>query len=90
MNPRGYSSLVAFLTHFEALRRARDAGAIAPADAQTLAALEALIAELSDADRAAIELRLAAAASGAAARQRARAELHLARILAARGVLAAT
>ncbi len=90
MNPHGYSSLVAFLAHFEALRRARDAGAIMPADTQTLAALEALIAELPDADRAALATPADADSSASAARHRARAELHLARILAAHGVLVAT
>jgi hypothetical protein len=88
MKPRAYSSLTAFLAHHAALGRARDRGAIDPAGAAVLAAMDAALAELPDAERAV--LRSAPAdRSSAAARRRARAELHLAHILGARGLLAA-
>ena len=88
MKPRAYSSLTAFLAHHAALAGARDRGSIGSADAAILAAMDSALAEMSDAERAV--LRSAPAdRSGVAARRRARAELHLAHILDARGLLAA-
>ncbi len=87
-----YSSLAAFLAHYEALWTAPADGlplASAPnlADAAILDEMQRIIAELSGPDRAALT-RDAAASSGEAARHRARAELHLRRLLVARGILA--
>lgn len=88
MKPRAYSSLTAFLAHHAALSDARDRRAIGSADAAILAAMDSALAEMSDNERAA--LRAAPTdRSGAAARRRARAELQLAHILDARGLLAA-
>ena len=88
MTPRAYSSLTAFLAHHAALSGTRDRGSIGSADAAVLAAMDSALAELPDDERAV--LRSAPAdRSGAAARRRARAELHLAHILDARGMLAA-
>jgi hypothetical protein len=88
-----YSSLAAFIAHYDSLRGARsDATAISnPDDAATLAEMERIIGELSDADRSALTGTTAstdASASGDAARHRARAELKLRRLLVARGLLA--
>lgn len=88
MKPRAHSSLTAFLAHYASLRRAREHGTLASAAAQTLASMEASIGELSEAERAALTAQTADS-SAPAARRRARAELRLARILAARGYLAA-
>ena len=100
MKLAAYSSLTAFLAHYDALRAARDPSAAvddappadAPDDRATLAALEALLAELGEADRAVLNSAAPAAsdaaAPGGAARHRARAELNLRRLLAARGLLA--
>ncbi len=88
MKPRAYSSLTAFLAHHAALGGARDRGSIGTADAAILAEMESALAEMPDAERA--TLRAAPTKlTGAAARCRARAELHLAHILVARGMLAA-
>jgi hypothetical protein len=95
MNLRTYSSLAAFIAHYDALRAAHAdvarASAANPDDAATLAAMETIVGELSPADRDA--LRNAAPSpdahpSGPAGRHRARAELRLRRLLAARGLLA--
>ncbi|MBF6560396.1 MAG: hypothetical protein IVW56_08915 [Candidatus Binataceae bacterium] len=101
-----YSSLTAFLAHYDALRAAREAAAAAhpaaaavddappadtPGDRATLAAMEALVAELGAADRAVLNPAAPAASAAplaGAARHRARAELNLRRLLAARGLLA--
>jgi hypothetical protein len=100
MKLRTYSSLAAFMAHYAALRAAHSDGADAsparagsPDDAATLIEMERVIAELSDADRAALDDDATAPAnaipSGAAARHRARAELKLRRLLTARGLLVA-
>ncbi len=95
MNLRTYSSLAAFIAHYDALRAAHAdvarASAANPDDAATLAAMETIVGELSPADRDA--LRNAAPSpdahpSGPAGRHRARAELRLRRLLAAHGLLA--
>ena len=95
MKLRTYSSLSAFIAHYETLRSAHSrpayGGDANPDDAATLAAMEGIVAELSPRDRDA--LRDASFSSdthpsGAAVRHRARAELKLHRLLAARGVLA--
>jgi hypothetical protein len=95
MKLRTYSSLAAFIAHYETLRAAHadvaSGGPANPDDAATLAAMETIVGELSPADRDA--LRDAASSSdanssGTAARHRARAELALHRLLAARGLLA--
>jgi hypothetical protein len=84
-----YSSLTAFLAHYAALRAARASSAsMSTNDTAMLVAMDALIAELGDADRAALTTGSDAPLAGAAARHRARAELNLRRLLAARGVLA--
>jgi hypothetical protein len=88
MKPRAYSSLTAFLAHHEALSSARDRRALGSADAAILAVMDSALAELSDAERAALS-SAPADRSSADARRRARAELHLAHILDARGLLAA-
>ena len=94
MKLRTYSSLVSFFAHYETLRAAHadpaHAAVANPDDAATLAAMESIVGELSPADSDA--LRGASASpdthpSGATARHRARAELALHRVLAARGLL---
>jgi hypothetical protein len=87
-----YSSIAAFLAHYDVLRAepaegAQPAGAPNPDDAARLAEMEGIIAELTTADRDAL-IRAAPASSGDSARHRARAELHLRRLLVARGILA--
>jgi hypothetical protein len=101
MSLPAYSSLEAFVAHYRLLRaeRTRAAATAAnpaspsiPTDAATLAEMELLVAELSPAERSAIADNAPASddatATGAALRHRARAELHLRRLLAARGLLA--
>jgi hypothetical protein len=99
MKLRVYSSLAAFMAHYAALRTAHSdaagkarAEALNPADAATLIEMERVIEELSAADRDALHEDAAPSAnalpSGVAARHRARAELKLRRLLAARGILA--
>ncbi len=97
MKLRTYSSLAAFMAHYAALRTgvadgALRAGAPSPDDAATLIEMERVIGELSVADRASLDRDAAPVAnaipSGTAARHRARAELKLRRLLAARGILA--
>jgi hypothetical protein len=98
MNLRAYSSLAAFMAHYAALRAAHSdgAGVVREAsnadDAATLIEMERVIGELSAADRDALHDDAAPVAnaipSGTAARHRARAELKLRRLLAARGILA--
>jgi hypothetical protein len=87
-----YSSIAAFLAHYDVLRATHAdstpaANAPHPDDAVRLAEMNGIIAELTAGDRDALT-RHDAASSGDAARHRARAELHLRRILAARGILA--
>ena len=95
MKLRTYSSLAAFIAHYATLRAAHanpaHAGVANPADAATLAAIESVVGELSPADREALHNASSspdAHSSGAANRHRARAELKLRRLLAARGLLA--
>ena len=96
MKLRTYSSLAAFIAHYETLRAAHvnvgAAGVANPDDAATLTAMETIVGELSPADRDALRHDNAslsnAHSAGAAARHRARAELNLRRLLAARGLLA--
>jgi hypothetical protein len=99
MKLRAYSSLAAFMAHYAALRTVLADGANAaradspnPDDAATLIEMQRFIDELSAADRDALHHDAAPLANplpfGAAARHRARAELKLRRLLAARGVLA--
>jgi hypothetical protein len=81
VNSRTYSSLTAFLAHRLALRGAdvRDAE-----QSELLAEMDALLAELSPAERAAIE---SAGPGGEHERHRERAERHLTQILRRRGWL---
>ena len=95
MKLRTYSSLAAFFAHYETLRAIHADGArtsvASPEDAAILEAMEAVVAELSPADRDALRdapSSVGAQPAGAAARHRARAELTLHRLLAARGLLA--
>ena len=95
MKLRTYSSLAAFIAHYETLRAAQvnvgAAGVANPDDAATLTAMETIAGELSPADRDALHdasSSLDAHPSGYAMRHRARAELNLRRLLAARGLLA--
>ena len=82
-----YSSLAAFIAHYDLLRAAQtDSTAISnPDDAAALAEMERIIGELSNADRSALT---DTTASGDAGRRRGRAELKLRRVLVARGLLA--
>lgn len=100
MKLRTYSSLAAFMAHYAALRDALARRTCAPSvdpstsdDAATLSEMERLIGDLSAADRDALHTDAAAIANGpgtgAAQRHRLRAETHLRRLLAARGLLAA-
>jgi len=87
-----YSSIAAFLAHYDVLRNPHADNAPAPTaphpdDAARLAEMDSIIAELTTADRDAL-IRAAPASSGDSARHRARAELHLRRLLVARGILA--
>lgn len=92
MSLPAYSSLEAFVAHYRLLRAARGRAAATaasppnPTDAATLAEMELLVAELTAPERSA--LAAAAPATGVALRHRARADLHLRRLLAARGLLA--
>jgi hypothetical protein len=92
MSLPAYSSLEAFVAHYQLLRAAHAPAAAtaatsaSPTDAVTLAEMELLVADLTPAERAA--LTDDAPATGAALRHRARAELHLRRLLAARVLLA--
>jgi hypothetical protein len=94
MSLPAYSSLEAFVAHYHLLRAAHAPAATLatpaspanPSDAATLAEMELLVAGLSPAERTA--LTDDAPATGAVLRHRARAELHLRRLLAARGLLA--
>jgi hypothetical protein len=95
MKLRTYSSLAAFIAHYETLCAAHahpaHAGVANPDDAATLTAMESIVGQLSPTDRDA--LRDAASPtdahlSGTATRHRARAELKLHRLLASRGLLA--
>jgi hypothetical protein len=96
MKLRTYSSLAAFIAHYETLRAANadrsPANVANPDDAATLAAMESVVGELSPADRDALHQDTSSSPdtrpSGAANRHRARAELKLRRLLAARGLLA--
>jgi hypothetical protein len=100
MSLPAYSSLEAFVAHYRLLRAERTRAAataanpaspLNPTDAAILAEMELLVAELSPAERAALTddaLTTDAPATGATLRHRARADLHLRRLLAARGLLA--
>ena len=99
MSLPAYSSLEAFVAHYRLLRAARapapatSASPSNPTDAGTLAEMERIIGELSAADQIALKKELEAEFealgwSHPAARHRARAELHLRRLLPARGLLA--
>ncbi len=99
MKLRTYSSLAAFMAHYSAVRYApadragaARADASAPDDAATLNEMERLLGDLSAADRDALHddavSNANAPSTGAAQRHRARAEMHLRRLLAARGLLA--
>jgi hypothetical protein len=96
MKLRTYSSLAAFIAHYETLRAAHadvaSGGPANPDDAATLAAMESIVGELSPADRDALHDNVSSSpdahSSGMATRHRARAELKLRRLLAARGLLA--
>lgn len=95
MKLRTYSSLAAFIAHYETLRAAHidpaHAGVLNPDDAATLAAMESIVGELSPVDRDALHDAAASAdapLSGPATRHRARAERKLHRLLTARGLLA--
>lgn len=100
MSLPAYSSLEAFVAHYRLLRAERTRAAataanpaspLNPTDAAILAEMELLVAELSPAERSALAddaLSTDTAATGAAGRHRARADLHLRRLLAARGLLA--
>ena len=92
-----YSSLAAFTAHWSALRAApihpavASVGASTSDDAATLAAMEHLLADLSASDRDALRddaPLTSTLPAGATRRHRARAEMHLRRLLAARGILA--
>ncbi|HEY1851673.1 MAG TPA: hypothetical protein VGG60_11655 [Candidatus Binataceae bacterium] len=100
MSLPAYSSLEAFVAHYRLLRAERTRAAataanpaspLNPTDAAILAEMELLVAELSPAERSALTddaLTTDAPATGATLRHRARADLHLRRLLAARGLLA--
>ncbi len=81
MKAPAYSSLTAFLAHRRALRALAQRSAEQSA---LLSALDAAVAELSPADRDALET---ADAGGEGARHRQRAERHLAQLLRRRGML---
>jgi hypothetical protein len=78
-----YSSLAAFLAHYETLRKLSPA-AIGAEDRNLLAAFEQLLALLRPAERAAL---IADSGDSAAARHRERALLRLRRELLARGAI---
>lgn len=81
MNTPAYSSLTAFLAHRSALRADSSRG---PDQSERLAQMEALIAQLSPAERDSLE---AADAGGEQGRHRQRAERHLIQILRQQGWL---
>jgi hypothetical protein len=93
-----YSSIAAFLAHYDVLRaahaeRAPAASAPDPDDAARLTAMDAIIAKLSATDSMALRQDVASIQAlgwdaPTTARHRARAELHLRRLLVARGILA--
>ncbi len=81
MNTLSYSSLTAFLAHRRVLRAL---GSGSPEQSARLEEMEALIAQLSRAERDSLE---DADAAGEQARHRQRAERHLIQILRQRGWL---
>jgi len=85
-----YTSLSAFLAHYQTLRRIPAAKA-APEDANRLAAMEQLLAVLRPEERSALKEKTDAIESdsgdSAAARHRERASIRLRRELLARGVI---
>lgn len=87
-----YSSLVAFLAHYRALKKQRSASgtaAMSAKETQYLAEMENLLGLLDSADRALLESDPSLAPlEGATGRRRARAELKLRRELMRRGILA--
>jgi hypothetical protein len=82
VNPSAYSSLTAFLAHWRALRESTSRS---PEQSERRAQMEAAIAELTPAERDAIDSETT---GGAAARHRQRAQRHLSQILRDRGWLA--
>ena len=96
MTPEAYTSLAAFLAHWQVLRHA-SAGALAADELARRAEMGKIIAVLRPEERAALEAANPEAAAnaderpadgGAARRHRERAELRLARELRTRGMLA--
>jgi hypothetical protein len=93
MNLPVYSSLEAFLSHYEALRatgrRADGASTLSSRQRDLLTVMERTLGGLDAGDRAALTAVRSAPqpAAGSVARRRARAELSLRRVLAARGIL---
>ena len=85
MNTAPYSSLTAFLAHLCALRALT---APAPEQAARLAEMEAAVARLAPAERAALHGADRADSTGAVRRHRERAERHLLQILREQGSLA--
>ena len=81
MNTLSYSSLTAFLAHW---RLVRGLTSRSPEQSARLAAMEALIAQLSPAERDSLEY---VEPAGEQARHRQRAERHLIQILRQRGAL---
>jgi hypothetical protein len=81
VNAEAYTSLTAFLAHRRALRELAARG---PDQSARLAEMETLIAELSSAERDALE---SGAPTGDHARHRQRAQRHLSHLLRQRGML---
>lgn len=82
MTPRTYSSVLAFVEHWRALREA--VGSLSPQDQELLAAMERVVDALHSREYAAL---LDAAAGSDGARRRDRAEYQLSRLLTAAGWL---
>jgi hypothetical protein len=93
MNLAVYSSLEAFVSHYEALRatarRADGASALSARERDLLTVMEQMLDGLDPDARSALATVTSAPqpAAGSVARRRARAERSLRRVLAARGVL---
>jgi hypothetical protein len=94
MNPPVYSSLEAFLAHYDALsaaaaRRADAASTLGSHERDLLVVMDQTLDALDPGDRAAIAAVTSPPppAAGAVACRRARAERSLRRVLAARGIL---
>lgn len=95
MNPPVYSSLEAFLAHYDALRaaprRADGASTLGSHERDLLAVMDQTLDALDPGDRAALAAVTSPLqpAAGSVARRRTRAERSLRRVLAARGILQA-